>query len=140
MFTIGFAAKKIGVSPETLRLYEREGLVLTYKTETGRRLYSQRDLEWIFCIRRQINENRLNIGAIKRLLALVPCWDIRQCSDEDRKACPAYLSSDKVCWEMENKPTVCDQEECRRCEVYLNAGQLNHLKKSFKLTLRGSRA
>ena len=29
---IGLAAKKLGVSPELLRLYEREGLVITHKT------------------------------------------------------------------------------------------------------------
>ncbi len=134
MFTIGFAARKIGVSPETLRLYEKEGLLITFKTPTGRRLYSPRDLAWIACIRRQINENKLNIAGIKRLLALIPCWEIKPCAEKERKKCPAYLSNNRVCWEINETPLRCAHEDCRLCKVYLTAANVGHLKELFKMT------
>ena len=34
VYTIGVAAAKLGVSVHTLRLYETEGLIITYKTST----------------------------------------------------------------------------------------------------------
>lgn len=70
---IGIAAKKLGVSPELLRLYEREGLLFIHKTNSDHRLYSERDLEWIQCFREQITENKMNIAGIRLLLALMPC-------------------------------------------------------------------
>ena len=64
---IGIAAKKLGVSPELLRLYEREGLVVAHKTKSGHRLYSERDLEWIDCFREQITKNKMKDRKSTRL-------------------------------------------------------------------------
>jgi DNA-binding transcriptional MerR regulator len=46
-FTVGQAAEKIGVSIDTLRYYEREGLLETARTESNHRRYSEGDLDWI---------------------------------------------------------------------------------------------
>ena len=136
VFTIGVAAAKIGVSPETLRLYEREGLLLPFKTKTGRRLYSQTDLEWIACIRRQITLHKLNIAGIRRLLALIPCWELKPCSVKERENCPAYRSNNAVCWQLPASSRECADGDCRVCEVYKSAGKVGHLKEMFELTLR----
>lgn len=122
---IGIAAKKLGVSPELLRLYEREGLVITHKTETGHRLYSERDLEWINCFRHQITEDKMNIAGIRMLLALMPCWDIKsKCSKADCKNCKAYKNSGVVCWTLTDQESlVCQEASCRECEVYKHACQ-----------------
>lgn len=129
---IGIAAKKLGVSPELLRLYEREGLVVAHKTDSGHRLYSEKDLEWITCIREQITNNRMNIAGIRMLLALMPCWDIKsKCSKADYKNCKAYKNSSVVCWTVTNQGSqVCREASCRECKVYQNAcqaGKLNHM-------------
>ncbi len=129
---IGLAAKKLGVSPELLRLYEREGLVITHKTKSGHRLYSERDLEWIECFRTQITKNRMNIAGIRMLLALMPCWDIKSHSSKaDCKNCKAYKNSNVVCWTLTNQESkICKEASCRKCEVYNNACQtdkLNHM-------------
>ena len=47
VFSIGIVAKKLGVSVSTVRMYEKEGLIIPYRTETGRRLYSFFDLKRI---------------------------------------------------------------------------------------------
>ncbi len=136
VFTIGLAAKKIGVSPETLRLYEREGLLLPHKTDTGRRLYSHTDLEWIACIRRQITIHKLNIAGIRRLLALIPCWELKPCSKEERKDCPAFESNYNVCWQLDVTSAKCAEDDCRICNVYQTAGKVGHLKEIFELSLK----
>ncbi len=136
VLSIGIAAKKLGVSPETLRLYEREGLVVSYKTSSGRRLYSDKDLEWIACIRRQITQEKLNFSGIKRLLALIPCWDIAGCEREDHPECPAYKSNHHVCWELEGTPCKKLGKECYTCNVYRASPQIEHLKDSINIAWR----
>ena len=44
VYTIGHAAQKLGVAVPTLRMYEQAGLILPFRTETKRRLYSRHDL------------------------------------------------------------------------------------------------
>ncbi len=130
---IGLAAKKLGVSPELLRLYEREGLIVTHKTKSGHRLYSERDLEWITCFRHQISDNRMNIAGIRMLLALMPCWDINSmCNKNDCKKCDAYKNSNVVCWTLTNVGSrVCTENSCRECAVYKNACQAGKLEKMY---------
>ena len=130
---IGIAAKKLGVSPELLRLYEREGLVLSYKTESGHRLYSSRDLDWIACFRKQITEERMNIAGVRMLLALMPCWDLKsKCSKTDCNNCKAYKNSTVVCWTLTDQGSkVCQETSCRDCEVYKNACQADKLKHMY---------
>jgi DNA-binding transcriptional MerR regulator len=45
--TVGEAARRAGVSVDTLRYYEREGLLSAARTASGHRRYTPRDLEWI---------------------------------------------------------------------------------------------
>ena len=44
-FMISVVADRYGIHPQTLRLYEREGLLKPSRTEGNTRLYSQEDLE-----------------------------------------------------------------------------------------------
>ena len=133
VLSIGVAAKKLGISPETLRLYERKGLVVSYKTESGHRLYSDDDLEWIACIRRQITQHKMNIYGLKRLLALIPCWDIAGCDKEEHPECPAYNSNNHVCWELEGTPCKDMGKECYTCDVYRASPEIERLKNSINV-------
>lgn len=134
VYAIGLAAKKIGVSPETLRLYERVGLLIPHRTRSNRRLYTQKDIEWLACIRKLILKDKLNLAGIRRLLALIPCWDIKPCTEKERKNCPAYLADDQVCWQIKDTSQACRDAECRRCDVYLASGNINHLKQYYLMT------
>ncbi len=132
LLSIGVASKKLGVSPEALRLYEREGLIITHKTMTGRRLYSQSDLEWVDCFREQIQKNKMNIAGIRLLLALMPCWELKPCTKEERKNCPAHKNSQVVCWTLEEHPCeACKDTECRDCHIYMDACQAGKLDKMY---------
>jgi DNA-binding transcriptional MerR regulator len=51
--TIAEAAEQLGLTPHTLRYYERDGLMLAVdRSASGHRRYTDRDLEWILLITR----------------------------------------------------------------------------------------
>ncbi len=128
-FKIGQVARKLDVAVETIRMYEREGLLLVAKTKSGQRLFNEDDLHWISCIRRLIREQGLNLEGIRRLLALLPCWELRPCSEEERKNCPAFYGTLRPCWTMKSEiPASCASEDCRQCNVYRNASRCENLK------------
>jgi len=119
IFPIGVVAKILDISVHTIRLYEREGLILVHKTESGRRIFSEKDIDRLRCIRKMIIEKGLNIQGIKRLLAMIPCWRFNpQCSLKDYKTCPAYQQSIAPCWALPEKPEVCQEADCYNCPVY----------------------
>jgi len=132
LYTIGVVAKKFSLSVHTLRLYESEGLILPFKTDTKRRLYSQSDLNRIACIRDLIEKRGLNIAGIKSLLAMIPCWQIKPCSQEDRKDCEAYTSQNLPCWLVKDKGENCKHTECRECNVYISLSKCNNFKEYLK--------
>jgi MerR family transcriptional regulator/heat shock protein HspR len=125
------ASIRLGLSFSALRMYEGEGLLLPYRTSTGRRIYSLADLEWVDCIRNAIKERGLNIEGIREILSLIPCWDIYQCSAEVRESCEGYLSSLKPCWSLTKKACSRGAQDCRACDVYLKAGMWLNNPKGF---------
>ncbi len=88
IYPIGVAARLVGVHPRTLRLYEAEGLVRP-RYVSARRLYSQHDITWISCLRGLIHDAGISIPGLKKLLGLVPCWEIAECPEETRETCGA---------------------------------------------------
>ncbi|HOK02057.1 MAG TPA: MerR family transcriptional regulator [Spirochaetota bacterium] len=117
VYTIGVAAAKLGVSVHTLRLYETEGLIIPYKTDSGRRLYSDLELEKVKCIKKMIQEEGLNFEGIRRLLAFVPCFKLRKCNTSHGAKCPAYNIKTRPCWATEEK-CADPYPSCRDCPVY----------------------
>lgn len=132
VFSISVAADMIGVSVHTLRMYESEGLVFPHRTASSRRLYSHNDLHRLRCIRVMLDERGLNIAGIKAMMSLAPCWEIKNCAQEDRMRCPAYHETTTPCWLIENKPRVCSEEECRECPVYTELTLCGNMKLFLK--------
>ncbi len=128
--SIGKTAKILNVSVQTLRLYEREGLIIPFKTPGRQRMYSADDIERLRCIRKSINEEKVSIGGMKRIFGMIPCYDIVHCSQEERNACPVFRNHNGGCWTYEHKHSVCAVKECRTCEVYKlssDCGQIKEL-------------
>lgn len=115
---IGVAASMVGLSVSSLRKYETEGLLLYHRTPTGRRLLCRADVKRINMIQHLINEDGLNIEGIRRLLALLPCWDLRLCSAEDKSKCRAVRDAQRPCWMIRETECLRRGDDCRRCEVY----------------------
>ncbi|MDO4626528.1 MAG: MerR family transcriptional regulator [Pasteurellaceae bacterium] len=55
----------IGLTSDTLRYYEKEGLVKPVRDASGHRDYSEQDIEWVKMILR-LKETRMPIEKIKR--------------------------------------------------------------------------
>ena len=70
--TIGRAAELSGLTPDTLRYYERDGLLLqpVGRASTGHRRYSERDLEWIQLVTR-LRSTGMPIRDVRAYAALV---------------------------------------------------------------------
>jgi MerR family transcriptional regulator/heat shock protein HspR len=69
VFMISVVSRMLNVHPQTLRLYEREGLVTPYRTKRTR-IYSQEDVEklaMILRLTRELGVNRSGVDIILRL-------------------------------------------------------------------------
>jgi MerR family transcriptional regulator/heat shock protein HspR len=93
-------------------------LIIPFKKESGRNLFSQVDILRLKFIHKLLDEYGLNIAGIRALLALIPCWAMLQCSDKEREKCKAYFSETYPCWEASEKGTLSKNTNCRECEVY----------------------
>lgn len=128
IYSIGAAADLVRLSVQMLRLYESEGLILPFKKYSLHRLYSEADVERICCIRKMINEDKINIVGIKRMLALIPCWAIKNCAQEYREKCKEFTDYSQPCWLQKSVSNGCDNSSCRECSVYQNIKSCSSLK------------
>jgi len=69
VFVISVAAELAGVHPQTLRIYERRGLVDPARTGGGSRRYSEFDIALLRRIQELTNEG-LNLEGVRRVLEL----------------------------------------------------------------------
>lgn len=69
VYVISVAAELAGVHPQTLRLYERKGLVQPSRTDGGSRRYSDIDIDMLRRIQRMTDEG-LNLAGVKRVIEL----------------------------------------------------------------------
>ena len=69
VYVISVAAELAGVHPQTLRIYERKGLLNPARTGGGSRRYSQADIEQLQRIQELTNEG-LNLAGVQRVLLL----------------------------------------------------------------------
>lgn len=131
IFSISTAARLLKISVHTLRMYEREGLIVPFRKESGHRLYSQADINRLVCIRKAINISKLSIAGIQTVYSLIPCWNIKKCSETDRQNCSAYSCHTKACWMYDHKNNICANEECRDCPVYKDYAECGTIKESI---------
>ena len=69
VYVISVAAELAGVHPQTLRIYERKGLVEPGRTQGGSRRYSEADIALLRRIQDLTNDG-LNLAGVKRVLEL----------------------------------------------------------------------
>ncbi|MFU8840528.1 MAG: heat shock protein transcriptional repressor HspR [Nitriliruptoraceae bacterium] len=70
VYVISVAAELAGLHPQTLRAYEREGLLTPARTEGGTRRYSMRDVERLRFIRTLTQDEGLNLAGVRIVLEL----------------------------------------------------------------------
>ncbi len=79
VYVISVAAELAGVHPQTLRIYERKGLLRPERTDGGSRRYSQADIERLQRIQ-ELTAEGLNLAGVTRVLELE--WRIAQLEGE----------------------------------------------------------
>jgi MerR family transcriptional regulator/heat shock protein HspR len=67
-FTISVVAKRFDIHPQTLRVYEREGLLSPQRSEGNTRLYSRADLEQLKTILNLTRELGVNLAGVEVIL------------------------------------------------------------------------
>jgi MerR family transcriptional regulator/heat shock protein HspR len=67
---ISIAARLAGMHPQTLRQYDRMGLVQPGRTQGGGRRYSERDVALLREVQRLSQEEGVNLAGIKRIIGL----------------------------------------------------------------------
>jgi MerR family transcriptional regulator/heat shock protein HspR len=69
-YFISVAARLLGMHPQTLRKYERLGLVQPSRTIGSMRLYSRDELERLKAIKRLVDDGGINLAGVQRLLSI----------------------------------------------------------------------
>jgi len=70
LFVISVAARLVEMHPQTLRKYEREGLVAPSRTSGNLRLYSDSDIEQLRQVKYLVEKRGLNLAGVQLALEL----------------------------------------------------------------------
>jgi len=120
LYTIGVVAELMGTTNQTLRLYEKHGLVKPARKKKNR-FYSDNDIRWLLCLRELIHMKKFSIEGIKKLLEYAPCYEITECPPNRKNECRAYMDRAKPCWELNEM--ICKKKpinSCEKCAVFLS--------------------
>jgi len=134
VYTLSTTSSLSGIPVHSIRQYIDKGLIIPFKKESNRNLFSQVDILRLKYIENLLNEDGLNIAGIRKLLSIIPCWTVRDCSKVEREKCQAYQNDSKPCWESSEKGTLYKNTNCRECDVYRIVENYDDIK-SFLKTL-----
>lgn len=70
VYVISVAAELTGVHPQTLRIYERKGLLRPKRTSGNSRRYSERDIERLRMIQELTQAEGVNLAGVKRIMQM----------------------------------------------------------------------
>lgn len=95
LYNIGVIAENLQVHPETLRIWEKNSLVIPAR-RNKQRLYSINDVKRLGFIHGLINEKGLNIAGVQMILSMYPCWNKQNCGSHSLKNKEQNIN--KPCW------------------------------------------
>jgi MerR family transcriptional regulator/heat shock protein HspR len=70
VYIISVAAELAGMHPQTLRIYERKGLVRPHRTQGNTRRYSQRDIDALRRIQDLTQDQGVNLAGVKLIIEM----------------------------------------------------------------------
>ena len=135
VYTLGIVSRLAEIPAHSIRQYIDMGLIIPFKLESKRHLFSQNDISRLKLIQGLIHNKGLNFAGVRALMAMVPCWAIRKCSESDKNSCEAYSDNFQPCWEASEKGRLCRNENCRECEVYYTLDMEAGIKSVLKTLL-----
>ncbi|MDD4465323.1 MAG: MerR family transcriptional regulator [Dehalococcoidales bacterium] len=115
LYPISSVAELLEVHPETIRIWEKHGIIKPQR-KGGKRFYTETDLKRLIFIKKLLDDH-LNLPAIRHYLKLYPCWYMQDCPRCMRSS--KYGICSKPCWKEEG--TFCqvsaDQNSCANCGI-----------------------
>lgn len=109
-FLISVAAELAGMHAQTLRTYDRLGLVRPQRTAGGGRRYSQHDVDLLREVQRLSQDEGVNLAGIKRIIELTNQVEALQArikeltrEIDDLRAQPRAKSTALVVWQPRNQ-------------------------------------
>ncbi len=92
LFVISVAARLVEMHPQTLRKYEREGLVAPSRTSGNLRLYSDSDIEQLRQVKYLVEKRGLNLAGVQ--LALDLTRQLRKLQQAQRNAAQVDIDAE----------------------------------------------
>jgi MerR family transcriptional regulator/heat shock protein HspR len=83
VYIISVAAELAGVHPQTLRIYERKGLLAPKRTSGNTRRYSERDIQTLRHIQDLTQETGVNLAGVKVIIELQAQLDALHARTDD---------------------------------------------------------
>lgn len=115
LYSIGVVSELLEVHPETIRTWEKSGVVQPPQRRSGKRFYSERDFKQLQFIHRLVKEG-LTLRAVLYYLRIYPCWKTIDCTGCLHAS--KEISSTKECWQEAD--TYCraadNQGPCTGCQ------------------------
>ncbi len=89
VYTIAIAAGFLKVCPNTLRIWERKGLIKPARLGKNR-FYSRYDIDRLDYVKELLQKKHVNIEGVKQILISTHCWEVKKCKPKERKACAFF--------------------------------------------------
>jgi len=114
LYPIGVVSELLEVHPETVRVWERYGVVQPQR-RSGRRFYSDNDLRRLWFVQR-LKRQGLTKTAVSCYLKLYPCWEHGNCPPCVHRS--ENNNCGKPCWKEEGTYCMVSNSEdlCSNCE------------------------
>ena len=130
VYTMRVASKLTGITPGTIREYERQGLLRTHRdSQNNHRLFTHDAIKWIIQLWKLIHEEGLNYEGIRRLLLTNPCWKVIKCPADKQDNCKVFTENKSTCWSLGISSECCidNENKCQTCKVYTTAHENPYL-------------
>ena len=122
LYSIGVVSELLGIHPETIRVWEKSGVVQPPQRRSGKRFYSEMDLKRLQFIQK-LSQEGLTLRALHYYLRLYPCWKTADCSGCLHNS--DQIGSTKLCWQ--EPATYCQvasiEDLCANCPAYTGLRQ-----------------
>ncbi|MFC1938268.1 MerR family transcriptional regulator [Chloroflexota bacterium] len=116
LYAIGVVSELLEVHPETIRTWERHGVIQPPQRRSGKRSYSEIDLRRLEFIQ-MLTEEGLTLPAVRYFLRLYPCWKIEDCPGSMCRSSQSGFA--KPCWR--EAATYCqapsNEDLCINCQA-----------------------
>ena len=116
LYSIGVVSELLDVPPETIRVWEKSGVVQPPQRRSGKRIFSENDLNRLQFVRSLASEG-LTPRAIRYYLRLYPCWWTDGCHGCIHNS--EQIASTKPCWQEPG--TYCQmansEDPCASCHI-----------------------